>query len=200
MNSDIDTIETQRDEAYVGERAGPQGSATLVPLAERALVAGGLEARLGRAGDWSLDFAALIGLPSSFLAVLASRSWAHATLTVVFVTAVAALLGRLLPRMLLRHLRQTPILLVALSSGTLMAAVTALPTLLQAHHSLDATGVAAVTSLTITTLFTTAYIASRALNARLGLLRLAMPLVFTLGVTTGWLAVLLAIRLQHLLH
>lgn len=155
---------------------------------------------LGRARDWSLDFAALIGLPSSFLAVLASTSMAHAAMTIVFITSVAAVLGRLLPHVLTERLRQTPIVLVALGSGLMMALVTAIPTLLRAHPNLDATGVAAVTSLTITSIFTASYIASRALKIRLGLLRFAMPIVFILGATTGWSLVLLVIRLQQLLH
>lgn len=155
---------------------------------------------LGRARDWSLDFAALIGLPSSFLAVLASPSVLHAVLSTVFITSVAAVFGRVLPRILTERLRQTPIVLVALASGLMMALVTAIPTLLRAHPNLDATGVASVTSLTITSIFTTSYIASRALKIRLGPLRFAMPLVFLLGATTGTSLVLLVIRLQQLLH
>ena len=155
---------------------------------------------LGRARDWSLDFAALIGLPSSFLAVLASPSVLHAVLSTVFITSVAAVFGRVLPRILTERLRQAPIVLVALASGLMMALVTAIPTLLRAHPNLDATGVASVTSLTITSIFTTSYIASRALKIRLGPLRLAMPLVFLLGATTGTSLVLLVIRLQQLLH
>ena len=155
---------------------------------------------LGRARDWSLDFAALIGLPSSFLAVLASTSMAHAALTTLFITSVAAVFGRILPWLLTERLRQTPIVLIALASGLMMALVTALPTLLRAHPNFDATGVASVTSLTITNIFTTSYIASRALKIRLGPLRFAMPLVFVLGATMGCALVLLVIRLQHLLR
>lgn len=155
---------------------------------------------LGRARDWTLDFAALIGLPSSFLAVLASPSVTHAALMMLFITSAAAALGRALPRLLTKHFRQTPIALVALTSGVGMALVTALPTLVQSHHNLDATGVASVASFTITTIFTASYIASRALKKRLGPVRFAMPAVFLLGVGAGSSLVLLAIRLQQLLH
>ena len=129
---------------------------------------------LGSSRGWTLDFAALIGLPSSFLAVLASSSLVHAVLTTLLLTSVAAGLG--------------------------MALMTALPTLLQPHHNLDATGVAATTSFTITSIFTASYIASRALKIRLGPVRFAMPAVFLLGATAGWSLVLFAIHLQQLLH
>ena len=155
---------------------------------------------LGRARDWSLDFASLIGLPSSFLAVLASTSVVHAALTTLFITSVAAVFGRVLPRILTERLRQTPIALVAVASGLMMALVTAIPTLLRVHPNLDATGVAAVASLTITTIFTASYIASRALKIQLGPLRFAMPLVFLLGATAGCSLVLLLIRVQQLLQ
>ena len=155
---------------------------------------------LGSSRGWTLDFAALIGLPSSFLAVLASSSLVHAVLTTLLLTSVAAGLGRVMPWMLTRHFRKTPIALIAMASGLGMALMTALPTLLQPHHNLDATGVAATTSFTITSIFTASYIASRALKIRLGPVRFAMPAVFLLGATAGWSLVLFAIHLQQLLH
>lgn len=169
-------------------------------LAEPEFVLSKPECVLGRTRDWTLDFAALIGLPSSFLAVLASSSVAHAALVLVFITASAAALGRTLPRMLTKRFRRTPIVLVALASGLGMSLVTALPTLLQSRVNLDATAVASITSLTLTSIFTASYIASRALKMRLAPVRLAMPAVFLLGAGAGWSLVLLVIRLQQLLH
>lgn len=187
----------EENKSYELELQDEPGGLSLHEAQQEALVTADV---LGRARDWTLDFAALIGLPSSFLAVLASPSVTHAALMMVFITSAAAALGHVLPRLLTKHFRRTPIALVALTSGVGMALVTALPTLLQSHHNLDATGVASVASFTITTIFTASYIASRALKKRLGPVRFAMPAVFLLGAGAGSSLVLLAIRLQQLLH
>ena len=80
------------------------------------------------------------------------------------------------------------------------ALVTAIPTLFGVRPNLDDTGVAAVTSLTNTTIFKASFIASRARKNRLGPLHFAMPLVFLLGATASCSMVLLVVRLQTLLQ
>ena len=78
--------------------------------------------------------------------------------------------------------------------------MTANPTLLCMHLKLNDTEVEAVTSLTITTIFTASCIASRTRKNRLGPLHFAMPLVFLLGATASCSMVLLVVRLQTLLQ